>query len=128
VDPARRWILLVALFALHNAEEVFLDLPGWARTHVGWLRGLEFSQGDMALAVLALTGAIAAWAFAVRRNLELTILSQQWFLTLVSAVFVWHMAVSIWAGSFQPGVWTSMAFLPVFLRMLATMAVERRRI
>jgi hypothetical protein len=69
----------------------------------------------MAAAAAALMIVLVATAYALRRNFLATLRLQRLFLVAVSLVYCWHIAVSLWAGSFQPGVITSALFLPVYI-------------
>ncbi len=116
-DPASGWIVPLILFTVHNLEEVLFDLPAWGREHFEVFRGIDISVMDFAVAVMALTLALLVAAFAMRHRRETTLRMQRLFLIAISLVFCWHIGVSLWSVSLQPGVVTSVLFLPLFVAL-----------
>lgn len=113
---ARFWAAALAL-GLHNAEEIALDLPGWASSHPE-LVTLTWSANSAAFTITAVLLVGAAVLFALGAQLR----PQRWMssalrlfaiIMLVNAAS--HLALSIWTGSVMPGTWTAgLVVLPVF--------------
>lgn len=112
-NPARYWPLVFFLFALHGAEEVLLDLPGWAREQHIDIPMISFGQGTFALLLIVLAIVVFAFAFVVRRDPKLMRLYLMVFLVTMALYFVVHLLVGIFTRSMEPGMITSIMFLPV---------------
>ncbi|MCC7055626.1 MAG: HXXEE domain-containing protein [Gemmatimonadaceae bacterium] len=115
---ALRWVPIFTLFELHNLEELLLDMPAWGRQHLPWLRDSRLGVGTMVIAIALLSAVLFLVAWRIRQDDSRTRWLQRLFLGVMLAVFGWHIAISLWAGSLQPGVRTAVLFLPVYAWLL----------
>lgn len=113
---AQAWAASLAL-ALHNAEEVALDLPAWADAHPQ-IAAFNWSSGSdafsiAALIIVLLAGGLALWvqlrpATWMRHALRILAL-----VMLINAAS--HMALSLYTASLMPGVISAtFVLVPVF--------------
>jgi hypothetical protein len=111
---ARRWFPLFALFVVHNLEEIVLDLPAWGRVHIAFFNGLDMSRSVFGGVVVALCAVLFGLAYVYRRNLLTTVKLMATFLAVMLCVFLWHLGISLYTHSVQPGVITAILFIPFY--------------
>lgn len=106
------WIVFIAIFAVHNAEEVMRNLPEWAKAH-----GVFDPFADraaFALAAMALTvAAIVAGYILERRKSRSSAVVLQIFCWIMIANALWHIGVSVYVGSVMPGAISALVMLPL---------------
>ncbi len=124
-NPARYWPLVFFMFALHGAEEVLLDLPGWAREQRIDIPMISFNQGTFALVVVLVGVLVFVLAFVLRRNRKLMRLYQMVFLIGMSLYFLVHVLVGVFTRSMEPGMVTSIVFLPVSIWLFTRVRAAR---
>lgn len=112
-NPARYWPLVFFVFVVHGAEEVLLDLPGWAREQRIDIPMISFDQGTLAVLIALLGVLVFVLAFVLRRNRRLIRIYLMTFLVIMSVYFVIHVLFGAYARSMEPGMITSILFLPV---------------
>ena len=112
--PARLWLPVLALFSLHNIEEIGLDLPAWGRAHGFVLPTTALDRTGFALLIAGLTLAVIALAYALRASARFTRLALLGFLGAMALNFVQHIALSLVTTSVQPGVISAVLLMPVF--------------
>ncbi|MGW2092910.1 HXXEE domain-containing protein [Promicromonospora sukumoe] len=128
VRLALLWAVTVVALAVHNAEELVRDLPGW---HTGrpWLPGSALygdpAQFAVALAIvtgLALVLAVAGVAWRAAWNAQVLVCVG--YALLVNAAG--HVLLSVVSWSLMPGVLTSVLVLvPVFVLLTRTLPPVR---
>ncbi len=117
---AKYWIVFIAVFAVHNTEEVLRNLPEWARAH-GALT-LFSSRTEVMIAVIFLTAAAATVGYTLeRRSSRSSAVVLQVFCWIMAANAVGHIVGSLLYGSIMPGALSAVVMLPVF-GWLATQA------
>ncbi|MFE7504394.1 HXXEE domain-containing protein [Promicromonospora sp. NPDC057488] len=107
------WCLVAMALAVHNAEELARDLPGWQADRP-WLPGaaLYGDQGQFAVALAIVTGAalvLAVVAVTTRATWSAPVLVCVSYALLVNAAG--HVLLSIVCWSLMPGVLTSVVVL-----------------
>lgn len=120
---ARLVWLSVAVFTVHNLEEVIGDFSGWGQAHFAVLQHQpEALASNYDLIIIGLTLAVLLYAWVLRKNTSHLRRVLPWFASIMIVVSLWHIGVSLWAGSAQPGVWTA-AFLnlPCYVVVLLRM-------
>ena len=117
------WLLLMAVFVVHNAEEIALDMYRWEQAHdlPGWMNaGREFHTAiqlttpKFIVIVIGLCLAIGGLAYLLRGN---PIAARCWMATytvVMLAVYFGHLVTSVVAKSAMPGVYSAVLLgLPV---------------
>lgn len=116
VLAAQAWAAAFAL-ALHNAEEVLLNLPAWADAHPQ-TAAFNWSSGSDAFSIIALVIVVMAIGFALWVQLRPAV-----WMRLLLRLLAWvmlinaasYMAISLYTGSLMPGVVSAVIILvPVF--------------
>src|SRR5262245_41102979 len=113
--PNSLWPTTIAVFALHNAEEVLVLSIGWPDRHLPSV-GLKANHwlGFAALTML-LTFAVAAIAWALRNRPKASSIALKVFLWIMLLNVAWHAGVSIYANSFAPGAISALLLvLPIY--------------
>lgn len=112
------WAVTVVALAVHNAEELLRDLPGWQADRP-WLPGsaLYGDQPQFAVALAVVTGlalVLAVAAVVWRATWSAQVLVCVGYALLVNAAG--HVLLSLVSWSLMPGVLTSVLVLvPVFV-------------
>jgi Protein of unknown function with HXXEE motif len=117
--PNSLWPTTIAVFALHNAEEVLVFSTGWSDRHLPSV-GLKASDwlGFAALTVF-LTAAIATMAWALRNRPKTSSTTLKIFLWIMLLNVAWHAGVSIYTSSLAPGAITALLLvLPIYALFL----------
>lgn len=128
-QPSSRLILWVAVvtFALHNLEESSADFVGWDKQHLKILESVSPAIADNYWIVITTLSVLAVCIATVIQHRPAVIRrTLRWFAPLMIGVSVWHIGVSLWAGSAQPGVWTAL-FLNMPVYTYLTYLVYSRR-
>lgn len=113
VRLALLWCVVVVALAVHNAEELARDLPGWQADRP-WLPGgaLYGDQAQFAVALAIVTGVavvLAVVAVSTRAAWSASVLVCVGYALLVNAAG--HVLLSIASWSLMPGVLTSVVVL-----------------
>lgn len=117
LSAARFWVAAFAL-ALHNAEEVWRDLPAWADAHPA-TAAFNWSSDSGAFATIAGLIVFAVVGLALAAQFR----PAPWMAPLLRALSIVmllnaasHIGLSLYTGSLMPGVITAVFVLvPVFL-------------
>lgn len=107
------WIIFIAVFAVHNAEEVIRNLPEWARAH-GVFDPFA-GRGVFAMVVIVLTVAASIIGYILEHRKSYRspdVLRILCWIMIANAI--WHVGISLQHGSAMPGAISAIIMLPVF--------------
>ncbi len=111
----RYWMAAVAMFIIHNAEEVVRDMPAWGAAHFEALAWAETAQSGFLVFVITLCVMVTFVAFTMRSEPEKSYKLLRIFLTIMILVALWHIALSLFMQDAQPGVYTAVPMLAFFV-------------
>lgn len=106
------WIAFIAIFAVHNAEEVMCNLPAWTKAHGVFDPFAD--RATFALAVITLTvAAIVAGYILEHRKSRRSAVVLQILCWIMIANALWHIGISLYVGSVMPGAISALVMLPL---------------
>lgn len=111
----RYWMAAVAMFVIHNIEEVVRDLPRWVAGKFESLAWAETAQSGFLVLVIALCVIVAFLAFTMRSEPQKSYHLLRIFFGIMIAVTLWHIAFSLYIQDAQPGVYTAIPMLVFFV-------------
>jgi len=128
----RFWMLFVAIFALHNSEEIFFNLPTWVaqRSQIDWLKSLYQQPFAYELFVAVVIGLTVAAAIIGYRVVTQNSIRSKIILGLFCLVMIFnagtHILQSVYAQSLMPGVVTSVSLvIPVYTYILVKLHSQK---
>ena len=114
------WLPALAVFTAHNLEEligIYTDWPANTFSSLAWTRG---HWPAFLVAIALLTAFIGIFAYKFRENVRVTKALLKLFCVIMLANVLWHVGVTVRAGSISPGTITAVLInLPFYLYLLS---------